>query len=150
MGTETPDGLSSAAAGVCAFLAELGIRKTSAVHVVGTGALPALLWLCRHGYERVLMLAVARTPTESADLLLALDASGPGALEQLAADLPRVRPGGVVIVGARRGAGEATRQLLCGHGLRLERRLRLGRRDIWVARRGAPALVAAAETPAAA
>ncbi len=147
METETPDGLSSAAAGVCAFLGELGVRRTSAVHVVGAGALPALLWLNRQGYERVLMLAVARTPTESADLLLAPDASGDDTLEQLAADLPRVRPGGVVIVRTRRArhaADEAVRGLLRRHDLRLERQVRLGPRDIWVARRGAAIAAAAA------
>ena len=138
------DGLTSAAEGVCAFLASLGIRKTSVIHLVGRGALAPLLWFCRHGFDEVSMLTGGRPPSEPADLLLSLDTSGSAAFERLAADMPHVRPGGVVIVRTdrRRGADrEQASRLLRGGGFRIERRLRQGRRDVYVARRLPPAAV---------
>jgi len=135
------DGGYSATEGVCAFLASLGILRTSAIHLVGKGALPSLLWLCRHGYEQVAILTGAPAPAEPTDLLLCLGASSPATFDRLATDMPRVRPGGVVIVRTDRRAGaerDRARGLLCRNGFRIERRMRSGRRDVYVARRGAP------------
>jgi hypothetical protein len=138
MTKEPPDGPQSAAEGVCAFLASLGIRKTSAIHLVGKGALAPLLWLCRHGFEEVVMLSGGPAPSEPADLLVSLETSGPAAFERLASDLPHVRPGGVVIVRTdhrRRADRSRANSLLGRHGFRIERRLRGDRRDVYVARR---------------
>jgi hypothetical protein len=138
MTKEPPDEPSSAAEGVCAFLASLGIRKTSAIHLVGQGALAPLLWLCRHGFDDVVMLSGGRAPSEPADLLVSLDTSGVAAFERLGGDLPHVRPGGVVIVRTerrRRADRGRANKLLGRHGFRIERRLQHGRREVYVARR---------------
>jgi hypothetical protein len=140
MTKEPPDGPQSAAEGVCAFLASLGIRKTSAIHLVGKGALASLLWLCRHGFDEVAMLNGGPAPSEPADLLVSLDTSGAAAFERLASDLPHVRPGGVVILSTdhrRRADRSRTNSLLGRHGFRIERRLQSGRREVYVARREA-------------
>ena len=141
-----PDGPLSAAQGVCAFLASLGIGRTSVIHLVGQGALAPLLWLCRHGFDQVTMLSGGRTPSEPADLLVWLDVSGAAAFERLAGDLPHVRRGGVVIVrNDPRGCSDRDRtgHLLGRHGFRIERRLQTGRRDVYIARREAIGAAAA-------
>ena len=146
MTTAPPGEPPSAAEGVCAFLASVGIRETSAIHLVGAGALASLLWLCRHGFEEVAILAGPCAPSEPADLLLALDTSEPATLERLAWDMPHVRPGGVVIVrtnSARRAERARARALLRQHGFLIERRLHSGRRDVYVARREAISAAAA-------
>lgn len=146
MTMEPPDGPHSAAEGVCAFLASLGIRRTSVIHLVGEGALAPLLWLCRHGFDEVAMLNGGPVPAEPADLLVSLETSGTAAFERLASDLPHVRPGGVVIVRTdrrRRADRERTNSLLGRQGFRIERRLRQGRRDVYVARRDVIAAAAA-------
>jgi hypothetical protein len=147
MTTEPPDRPFSAAEGVCAFLASLGIRKTSAIHLVGKGALAPLLWLCRHGFDEVAIVSGGPAPAEPADLLVSLDTSGAAAFERLESDLPHVRPGGVVILRTdqrRRADRDRTSSLLGRHGFRIERRVRQGRRDVYVARREAPAASAVA------
>jgi len=147
MTKEPPDGPSTAAEGVCAFLASLGIRKTSVIHLVGKGALAPVLWLCRHGFDEVVMLSGGPCPSEPADLLVSLETSGAAAFDRLASDLPHVRPGGVVIVRTdhrRRADRSRTNSLLGRHGFRIERRLRHGRRDVCVARREASSLAVAA------
>jgi hypothetical protein len=147
MTKEPPDGPHSAVEGVCAFLASLGIRRTSAIHLVGRGALAPLLWLCRHGFDEVAILSGGPAPSEPADLLVSLDTSGAAAFARLASDLPHVRPGGVVIVRTdhrRRADRDRTNSLLGRHGFRIERRVRHGRRDVYVARREAATWAAAA------
>jgi hypothetical protein len=145
--TEPPDGPGSAAEGVCAFLAGLGIGRTSAIHLVGRGALAPLLWLCRHGFDEVTALSGVRSPSEPADLLVSLDTCGTAAFEQLAGDLPHVKPGGLVIVRTdrrRRTDRQRASRLLGRDGFRIERRLRQGRRDVYVARREILAATSAA------
>jgi hypothetical protein len=140
MTKEPPGGPCSAAEGVCAFLASLGIRRTSAIHLVGKGALAPVLWLCRHGFDDVAMLSGGVCPSEPADLLVSLDTSGAAAFARLASDLPHVRPGGIVIVRTehrRRADRSRASSLLGRHGFRIERRLQNGRRDVYVARREA-------------
>ena len=146
MAKEPPDGPPSAAEGVCAFLASLGIRKTSAIHLVGKGALAPLLWLCRHGFDEVVMLSGGPCPSEPADLLVSLDTTGAAAFERLETDLPHVRPGGIVIVRTehrRRADRSRANSLLGRHGFRIERRLKHGRREVCVARREAISALAA-------
>lgn len=84
------------------------------------------------------MLTGARSPSEPADLLVSLETTGTAAFERLAGDLPHVKPGGLVIVRTdrrRRADRERARRLLGRDGFRIERRLRHGRRDVYVARR---------------
>jgi hypothetical protein len=138
MRVESSDGLGSAAEGVCAFLAGLGIGRTSAIHLVGRGALAPSLWLCRHGFDEVTLLTGARSPSEPADLLVSLDTTGATAFERLASDMPHVKLGGLVIVRTdrrRRVDRDRATRLLGREGFRIERRLRHGRREVYVARR---------------
>ncbi|MEJ0066134.1 MAG: hypothetical protein WDM85_12500 [Caulobacteraceae bacterium] len=85
------------------------------------------------------LLSGGPIPSEPADLLVSLETSGPAAFARLASDLPHVRPrrGGdscaPTIAAAPTGA--APNSLLGRHGFRIERRLRNGRRDVYVARR---------------
>ena len=145
MSTEPSDRPGSAAEGVCAFLAGLGIGRASAIHLVGRGALAPSLWLCRHGFDEVTLLTGARSPSEPADLLVSLDTSGAAAFERLASDMPHVKRGGLVIVRTegRRADRDRTRRVLGREGFRIERRLRHGRREVYVARRDPVTLVAA-------
>ena len=142
------DGAWSPAEGVCAFLAGLGVWRTSSIHLVGRGALASLLWLCRHGFDEVAILNGAPAPAERADLLLCLDASGDAMFERLAAEMPRVRPGGAVILRTDREScadRDRASRLLGRSGFHLERRLRGGRRDVYIARReSAPSAIAVA------
>jgi len=76
-----------------------------------------------------------------------LDTIGTAAFERLASDMPHVKPGGLVIVRIdrrRRTDRDHARRLLGREGFRIERRLRQGRRDVYVARREAAATLAAA------
>jgi len=107
------------------------------IHLVGKGALAPLLWLCRHGFDDVAMLSHGRATAEPADLLVLLEASEAAAFEPQA--LSHVRPGGVAIVRIGHPRGALTSRLLRRHGFRIERRLRHGRRDVYVARREASA-----------
>jgi len=130
----------SPAEGVCAFLASLGVSRASSIHLVGRGALACLLWLCRHGFDEVAILNGAPAPAERADLLLCLAASGASTFDRLAAELPRVRPGGAVILRTDpRSCADRDRagRLLGRSGFRIERRLRSGRSDVYIARRAA-------------
>ncbi len=93
------------------------------------------------------MLTAARSPSEPADLLVSLDTCGTAAFEQLAGDLPHVKPGGLVIVRTdrrRRTDRDRARRLLGRDGFRIERQLRHGRRDVYVARREILAATSAA------
>jgi hypothetical protein len=106
-----------------------------------------LLWLCRHGFDEVTALSGARSPSEPADLLVSLDTSGTAAFEQLASDLPHVKPGGLVIVRTdrRRHTDRERANRLLGRGdFRIERMLRHGLRDVYVARRETAVTSAAA------
>jgi hypothetical protein len=130
MALPLPAAVVTPAEGVCAFLSGLGVTPSSAIQLAGRGALPSLLWLCRHGFERVAIISGATS--ESADLLLCLDA---GSL--LAADLRRVRQGGLAILRTdRAGCAAALRRPLHDAGFLLERRLQSARRDVYIARRG--------------
>ena len=137
MGSESSDGLGSAAEGVCVFLAGLGIGRTSAIHLIGRQALGPLLWLCRHGFDEVTALTGDCMPSEPADLLVSLDTQGTAAFDRLASDMPHVKPGGLIIVRTcrRRRDRERAKRLLGREGFRIERRLHQGRREVYVARR---------------
>ena len=67
--------------GLSQLLIEAGLDAGSAIRVTGPGALPALIWLCRRGYENVGCLqAGARAPADEADALSALTRLGQTAM----------------------------------------------------------------------
>ena len=70
MEPEPPKAQSSFAEGLCARLKNAGVLKTSVIRLVGRGGLPALLWLCRHGYEQVAFMRAGPAPSEPADVVL--------------------------------------------------------------------------------
>lgn len=138
MEPEPPQGQSSSAEGLCALLKNAGVLKTSVIRLVGRGGLPALLWLCRHGYEQVAFTRAGPGPSEPADVVLAPNTCEPGALEAMLVQLPHVTPGAIVILRTRRpscGERETAPELLRRGGFHVEQRLRGRRRDVYVARR---------------
>ncbi|HZZ87344.1 MAG TPA: hypothetical protein VFE13_03325 [Caulobacteraceae bacterium] len=133
MASDSPAAAASAAEGVCAFLRSLGVTSSSTIQLVGRGALPSLLWLCRHGFQRVAIVSGTAPSSESADLLLCLDTSSAA---RLTLSLRRVRHGGLAIVrGDRMACLSVARRSLNDAGFRIERRLTGERRDVYIARR---------------
>lgn len=121
--------------GLSQLLTEAGLDAASAIRVTGPGALPALIWLCRRGYENVGCLqAGARAPAEETDALLAAHTASGDWLGALLDNGPHVRRGGVVIVQTAPSGGAAAR-IFHGHGFDLVRRLPGAHRDVLVARR---------------
>ncbi|PZQ64909.1 MAG: hypothetical protein DI570_03575 [Phenylobacterium zucineum] len=129
-------------------LADAGVDRASIVRVTGPCALPALLWLCRHGFDQVGHLRGDGCPHEDApDALIAAHACDELGLKRLAPLARLVRPGGVLMVQVRQDAFDgpaAVDWLLRTAGFAAERRLAGGRRALLVARRSAPGLRAAA------
>lgn len=123
--------------GLSQLLTEAGLDAASAIRVTGPGALPALIWLCRRGYENVGCLqAGARAPAEETDALLAAHTASGDWLGALLDNGPHVRRGGVVIVQtAPSVGGGAAARIFHGHGFDLVRRLPGAHRDVLVARR---------------
>jgi hypothetical protein len=123
--------------GLSQLLTEAGLGAGSAIRVTGPGALPALLWLCRRGYEDVGCLqAGQRAPADAADALLAAHTASGDWLTALLDNGPHVRPGGVVIVQTRPSVGGgAAARIFHAHGFDLVRRLPGAHRDVLVARR---------------
>lgn len=131
------DSLPRPTIGLSQLFADSGVGAQSAIRVTGPGALPALIWLSRRGYQNVGCLhAGRRAPGEEADALLAAHTADRDWLSGLLDDGPHVREGGVVIVQTRPGLGGGTAaSLFHGHGFHLVRRLPGAHRDVLVARR---------------
>jgi hypothetical protein len=132
-----------------ALLESAGVTKTSVIRVTGPRSLAALLWLCRHGYDRVgCMRAGQGSPHEAdPDALLVAHTCGDLELKLLLPVAREVRPGGVFIFRLRTGSGSSRvglEWLLKRFGLVVERRIENERRAIVVARRNAVALQQAA------
>lgn len=131
--------------GLSQLLREAGLEPGSAIRVIGPGALAALIWLCRRGYQDVGCLdASRRAPADGADALLAAHTASGEWLTELLDHGPHVREGGVVIVQTRPSlGGGAAARIFHGHGFDLVRRLPGAHRDVLVARRAATHLRAA-------
>src|SRR5580704_11248300 len=63
--------LSADSGGLVPCLDLAGVSRSDLILVAGPGALPAMLWLCRHGYERAMHLnpRSPRCAAEAADAL---------------------------------------------------------------------------------
>lgn len=142
MQPEPSGGSSSFAEGLCAFLKSAGVLKTSVIRVIGEGGIQALLWLCRHGYEQAGFMH-GPSPAEPADVVLAPMTCSPERLDAVLAQTSHLRPGGLVVLRARRGSDRTTAELLRRHGFRVERRWPGRRRDLYVARRCEQPILAA-------
>lgn len=123
--------------GLSQLFTDNGVDARSAIRVTGPGALPALLWLSRRGYQNVGCLnATRRAPGDEADALLAAHTASGEWLCELLDCGPHVREGGVVIVQTRPSLGGASAaRIFHGHGFDLVRRLPGAHRDVLVARR---------------
>jgi hypothetical protein len=122
-----------------ALLASAGVARSSAIHVTGPSGLSALLWLCRHGFEKVAYVrsGVAH-PHQDADAVVVAHTCTPAWLQALLRHGPRVREGGVLVfrsplpVG---GPGDPIHALLAVHGYDVERCIHGAHRELHVARR---------------
>jgi hypothetical protein len=117
-----------------------GLDRSSAIRVVGPASLAALIWFCRHGYDRVGYVRRGRCPAEEGDLVLVPQICDLATVESILRDGPRPRLGGVLIVQASaRDAGvrdaDPVRELLMCNGYGLERCLHGRHRLLYVARR---------------
>ena len=118
------------------------VKTSSLIRVTGPSGLSALLWLCRHGFERVgYVKADAACPHEQADALIVAHTCDYGALKQLLATGPHVREGGVLILRSPLPAAGADRRsdpihrLLEMNGYVVEQCLHGRNRELHVARR---------------
>lgn len=131
-------GLSQTAA-LNALLESVGVTKSSLIRMTGPGALPALLWLCRHGYDQVgYMRAGDGCPHEEPDAIVVAHTCDEVELKRLLAAGRQVRPGGAFIFQVRSGPNASplgVEWLLDQAGFTMERRLDGERRALIVARR---------------
>ena len=121
------------------LLAEVGVRPGSNIRVTGPGSLPALLWLCRRGYDRVGCLqAGRRSPADDAEALLVAHTASGGWLADLLDRGPHVCEGGVMIVQTAHAPAandSVVEAVFRAHGFIVLRRLSGAHRNVLVARR---------------
>jgi hypothetical protein len=132
-----------------ALLENAGVTKSSVIRVTGPGSLPALLWLCRHGYDQVgCMRAGQNSPHEDdPDAIVVAHTCGDLELKLLLPMSREVRPGGLFIFRLRTCPGSSPvglQWLLKKFGLVVEHRIENSRRAVIVARRNMVALQQAA------
>ncbi|MEI9891415.1 MAG: hypothetical protein WDN45_13595 [Caulobacteraceae bacterium] len=113
-----------------------GLSRNDLILVAGAGGLPAMLWLCRHGYERAMHLGPGspRCGTETADALFIPHLSASSGLASILPAAPCVREGGVLILRTGASAAVGPAELLAA-GWGLERRLTENGHAVLVARR---------------
>ena len=103
-----------------------GVSRRDLILVAGPGALPAMLWLCRHGYQKAMHLgSAAPRGVEVAD-----------ALTSILSSARCVREEGVLILRTSTGAAVGPAELLAA-GWGLQRRLTENGHAVLVARRPA-------------
>lgn len=148
MPNSEPGGLLQAQQ-LVALLERAGVTKSSAIRVIGPHGLPALLWLCRHGYDEVgcLRHGAGVPREEEADAVLVAHTCGELELKRILPIARLVRPDGALIFQLRTTDGVeplAIDWLLESSGFRPEARFDGERRALVVARRRGLALRRAA------
>jgi hypothetical protein len=117
------------------------VHKDSLVRVCGKAGMTAMLWLCRHGYQRAAYShAGCLGATDAADVLLIPNLCGPDELGEILGRGGRLREDGVLIV----QGGEGSPALLQAFGFEVEHRLSDKGRAVYVARRRSATLKQAA------
>jgi hypothetical protein len=116
------------------------VTKSSLIRVTGPSGLSALLWLCRHGYEKVGYLRPGAGPHEQPDALIVAHTCDEASLGSLLETGPHVREGGVLVFQSPLPRVLAFRadpihRLLKSHGYTIEQCLHGARRKLHVARR---------------
>jgi hypothetical protein len=130
---------------LCAVLRRAGVLPSSAIRVVGASGLHALLWLCRHGYQRAALMQVA-APAEPADVVLVPSTCRPETLDLVLAHAAHLSPDGLLVLHMRHGAPGAEARLRA-HGFTVEQRLSDTRRDLYIARSARAAVTGAGAGP---
>ena len=113
-----------------------GLSRRDLILVAGPGALPAMLWLCRHGYDKAMHLN-SRSPrcaSEAADALFVPHLSGPHGLTSILSAAGSVREEGVLILRTGATAAVGPAELLAA-GWGLQRRLTENGHAVLVAHR---------------
>ena len=114
-----------------------GVSRRDLILVAGPGALPAMLWLCRHGYQKAMHLgSAAPRGVEVADALFVPHLSGTDGLTSILSSARCVREEGVLILRTSTGAAVGPAELLAA-GWGLQRRLTENGHAVLVARRPA-------------
>ncbi len=131
--------IASADHALVRVLHQAGVSQHDLIHVIGAGSLPAMLWLCRQGYEKAVHLAPQspRCAIEAADALLIPHLSEACDLTSLLRSAGCVREGGVLIVrsGARFDPSDTLAQTALAFGYSAESRICETGHKILVARR---------------
>jgi hypothetical protein len=148
MPSSEPGGLLQARE-LVALLERAGVTRTSVIRLIGPHGLPALLWLCRHGYEDVgcFRPGVGLPHDEEPDAVLVAHTCGEIELKRVLPVARQVRAGGALVFQLRMGpAAEplAIDWLLEHAGFQPEARFDGERRALIVARRRTVALRRAA------
>ena len=116
-----------------------GLSRRSLIYVTGAASLPALLWLCRQGFERALHVhpQSPRCGVEPADALLIPHLFQARDLTPLMPVAGLVRDGGVLLVraGQRLDEAKAVAALAAPFGFDLRPRLSDKGRAVYLARR---------------
>jgi hypothetical protein len=131
-------------ASLAEILERVGVFKSSVIRVTGPSSLSALVWFCRHGFERVGYVRPGDDCLhEEPDAIIVAHPCNELDLKRLLNVGRQVRPGGVFIFQVRsfqvRSAADASPFAIDGllqqAGFATEQRLERGRRDLIVARR---------------
>lgn len=135
---------SAAKSGLIDALQWTGVRPTHLIHIAGPGALPAMLWLCRRGFERVQHVSL-HSPNfglEPAQALLIPHVSRLKDLPPLLGSAPRPCEGGVLIArtGVQGMPPSVVAALIEPFGYELEHHLQGWGHALYLARRPAAAL----------
>jgi hypothetical protein len=131
--------LAADGAALVRALQQAGVTKDKVIRVTGSAGATAVLWLCRHGYERAAYVhAHWVAAMGSVDALLIPHACGAEELADLLRGDGCVREGGVLIVqtppnGTVQGRDDIC-ELLQPLGYRVEHKLSDKGRDICIAR----------------
>jgi len=123
-----------------ALLERAGVTQSSAIRVIGPHGLPALLWLCRHGYADVgcFRPSVGLPHDDEPDAILVAHTCGEIELKRLLPVARQVRPDGALIFQLWSGTDAdplAIEWLLQSAGFQPEARFDGERRALIVARR---------------
>jgi hypothetical protein len=125
--------------GLVRSLEEAGLSRRNLIYVTGPGSLPALLWLCRQGFERAqeIQPRSPRCGVEPADALLIPHLSQARDLTALLPVAALLREGGVLLVraGPRIGAAKTLATLAAPFGYDLRPHLADGGHAVYLARR---------------
>lgn len=129
--------------GLVRTLDRAGLSRRSLIHVTGPASLPALLWLCRQGYERAqhVQPGAPACGLEPADALLIPHLSHAGDLTALLPAAARLRENGLLVVraGPRPDDARTLAALAAPFGLDLRAHVSDKGHAVYIAHRGAAA-----------